>query len=115
MVTTGTAIGMGILLLVCMILMITTAAQIKKTNKEIKELYQDNFWDALIEDAPSMKYSDSYEVNIGITHIFSYGPYEVIVWPTGLASVHNGTDCVLCTFNEEKSRKLAQILLEKIK
>ena len=110
-------------------------------NKKIKNLYnraknkdyQDKVWSWFIEDASKFIYKGWSEFMDGkLAHKWSYGHYQIIVWLSkdgkGVAtsSIHtNGYDfngdtishsgaCVLCSFNEYRSKQLASILLHNL-
>ena len=110
-------------------------------NKKIKNLYnraknkdyQDKVWSWFIEDTSKFIYKGWSEFMDGkLAHKWSYGHYQIIVWLSkdgkGVAtsSIHtNGYDfngdtilhsgaCVLCSFNEYRSKQLASILLHNL-
>ena len=110
-------------------------------NKKMKNLYnraknkdyQDKVWSWFIEDASKFIYKGWSEFMDGkLAHKWSYGHYQIIVWLSkdgkGVAtsSIHtNGYDfngdtishsgaCVLCSFNEYRSKQLASILLHNL-
>ncbi len=130
-----------IILALCFICMLVSIITLIIKDKQIKNLcnrienenYQDKVWSWFIEDANKFIYKGWYEYMDGkLAHEWSYGHYKIIVWLSkdgkGVAtsSVHtNGYDfngdtisysgaCVLCSFNEYRSKQLASILLHNL-
>ena len=115
----------------CIIALIINDKQMKNLfNREKNKSYQDKFWAWFIEDASKFIYKGWCEYKDGkLAHEWSYGHYNIIVWlpkdgkGVATSSVHtNGYDfngdkisesgvCVLCGFNEYRSKQLASILL----
>ena len=116
---------------VCTIELIITDKQIKDLYDRTKnEDYQDKVWSWLVEDASKFIYKGWFEYSDGnLIHEWSYGHYKIMVWlpkdgkGVATSSVHtdgyefNGDKiseagaCVLCSFNEYRSKQLASILL----
>lgn len=123
-----------ICMLVSIIALIINDKQIKILCNRIKnENYQDKVWSWFIEDTDKFIYKGWCEFMDGkLAHKWSYGHYKIIVWLSkdgkGIAtsSVHtDGYDfngdtitysgvCVLCGFNEYRSKQLASILLHNL-
>ena len=130
-----------IILILSFIWMLISIIVLIINNKKIKNLYnrtknkdyQDKVWSWFIEDASKFIYKGWGEFMDGkLAHKWSYGHYQIIVWLSkdgkGVAtsSIHtNGYDfngdtisysgkCVLCGFNEYRSKQLASILLHNL-
>ena len=123
-----------ICMLVNIIALIIKYKQTKKLYNRVKNKdYQDKVWSWFIEDANKFIYNGWCEFMDGkLAHKWSYGNYKIIVWLSkdgeGVAtsSVHtneyvfNGdtisysNTCVLCSFNEYRSKQLASILLHNL-
>ena len=75
-------------------------------NKEYK------LWENYIKDIDKFKYHErcliGYEFIIPNTNILAY------VWDDGRCSIHNGTKCVCCSFDEYHSNKMKKLLMDKI-
>ena len=105
--------------------------KVKDWEKQIKDLYQTKLWNSFISEAKNMHFLHWSKMNntqdrVNIVYVFSYGKYCINVWcntnrlVVPYASVHTNPDttngdCVLCSFNERKSKDLARILLNQIK
>ena len=118
----------------CIIALIINDKQMKNLfNRGKNKSYEDKVWSWFIEDASKFIYKGWSEFMDGkLAHKWSYGHYQIIVWLSkdgkGVAtsSIHtNGYDfngdtishsgaCVLCSFNEYRSKQLASILLHNL-
>lgn len=130
-----------IILALCFIYMLVSIIALIINDKKIKNLYnrvknkdyQDKVWSWFIEDANKFIYKGWSEFMDGkLAHKWSYGHYKIIVWlskdgkDVATSSVHtDGYDfngdtisysgaCVLCSFNEYRSKQLASILLHNL-
>lgn len=119
-------------LIVCIIGLIINKKEMKNFFDRTKnKSYLDNVWSWFIEDADKFIYKGWNEYKNGeLAHEWSYGHYNIIVWlpkdgkDVATSSVHtdgyefNGDEiseageCVLCGFNDYRSKQLASILLQ---
>jgi len=118
-------------LIVCTIGLIICRKQIKDLyNRTKNKSYLDKVWSWFIEDASKFIYNGWCEYKDGkLAHEWSYGHYNITVWlpkdGKGVATssvftngyyfngdrISEAGDCVLCNFNEYRSKQLASILL----
>ena len=92
--------------------------------------YQDKVWSWFIENADKFVYNNYVEYKDGkLAHEWNYGHYHIIVWLNkdgkgGVSSsvvtdgyhfdgdkISRAGECVLCGFNDYRSKQLASILL----
>lgn len=80
----------------------------EKVIKKLKE-YRGNINILKFDDCPKL---NSFFINIEIDS----EKYELIYWAkTGLTSVHQGTECILCGYDKYHSNMAAEIMKRKIK
>lgn len=112
-------LGIGFLgIIFCLIMIWKTSKDYKES---IKDLYSNDYWDILIKHFDEYKpfcYTKNEKFN---SMSFSWKDrYDIVVWHekgeyfTSM-HIHNGTDCVISSFNREKSKELANLLVNKYK
>ena len=95
--------------------------------KILDVIKQDKVWGWFISYAYKMKYDYCHLFENNYVFVFTYGGYRVIIWTHGnvpYATIHikdysteesKVEGCVLSSYNLEKSRELARILLNRLK
>ena len=63
-------------------------------------------WEYFIKNVDRFKFSE-YGL---FEEVYVWGEYRAIVWKNGTCSIHKDIDCVLGTFDQYHSRKLAREL-----
>ena len=89
--------------------------------KDKKEILQTDLWNMFIANADKFKYDGwCHFRDKEVSNTFFYGGYQIVLWckeeKLPVASVHikDGNECVLSSYNMEKSREMAEILLTKV-
>ena len=70
-------------------------------------------WKKLISNVDDFHYEGSW----GLNYRFSSDKYNALVWDNGECSIHvkNKPTCVLSSFDKRMSRKMAELLMKKVK
>ena len=110
-----------IALIVSLIALVVVCYLIYLDNKKcIESIKQNKIWNWFISASSDFKFSFCHKFKGSYTFKFDYGGYVIIVWTnayTPYTTVHLkcNNDCVLSSYNKEKSQELAQILLNRLK
>lgn len=100
---------MSILFIIMLVLLIIDTLFVISPNWLISTLTGDRkLWKQFIKNADNFK----FDYKCGYCLHFIVNDYEAIIWKSGLCSIMHGNVCILSTFDEKMSKKMADKLLQ---
>lgn len=109
-----TIMEMIIILLIIMLILLLLLFVICYNNNLYNIIFnrkKRNFWKFIIKNVD--KFEFTHETALG--KLFVWGDYKAVIWYDNTCSIHINNECILSSFDKVMSKRMYNLLLDKVK